>query len=121
MCLAHTLPDYAMNAGEAKKLSIPIYNSANHQIDMTGMAARFAISDPINQDSEPFVIQDCTVVLPDGASCAILSVELAPEDTVNLCGQYIYQVTVKNAEGRPGILKGVLTIAANYDKAAISM
>lgn len=121
MCLNRSLPDYSMNAGEAKKFTIPIYNYADQQIDMTDMTARFAISDPINQDSEPFVIKDCSVMLPDDSDYAVLSVELNSTDTIDLYGQYIYQVTIKDADGRPGILKGVLTIAANYDRAAISM
>lgn len=110
-----------MTAGEAKELTIPIYNCAEHQIDMTGMTARLAVSDPINQDSEPFVIKSCPIVQPDGSDCAVLSVRLNAEDTVNLCGQYIYQITIKDVEGWPGVLKGVLTITGNYDRAAIFM
>lgn len=115
-----SLPKYTMCAGEAKKLTIPIYNCAGNQIDMTGMTARFAISDLINQDSEPFVIKDCAVTVPEGSDYAVLHTELNAEDTVYMCGQYVYQVTVKDSDGRPGVLKGVLMITANYDKAAIS-
>ncbi|MGM9608349.1 MAG: hypothetical protein ACI3XJ_12675 [Oscillospiraceae bacterium] len=121
MCLNRALPDYDMNAGEARTLTIPIYNSADKQIDMTDMAARFAISDPINQDSEPFVIKACSIVTSADSDCAVLRVELDAADTINMCGQYIYQVTIKDADGRQGVIKGVLTIAANYDKAAISV
>lgn len=110
-----------MSAGEARTLTIPIYNDADKQIDMTDMTARFAISDPINQDSEPFVVKTCSVVTPADSDYAVLSVVLDPADTVNMCGQYIYQVTVKDSDGRPGVLKGAITIAANHDKAAISM
>ena len=121
MCLNRTLPDYTMNAGEARTLTIPIYNSADKQIDMTDMAARFAISDPINQDSEPFVIKTCSIVASADSDYAVLRVDLAATDTVNMCGQYIYQVTVQDTDGRFGVLKGVVTIAANYDKDAISV
>lgn len=117
----YSLPRYAMTAGESKELTIPIYNCAGRQIDMTDMTARFAISDLINQDSEPFVIKSCAIVVPAGEDCAVLTVELNTVDTVNLHGQYIYQVTVKNQDGLLGVMKGILTIAANYDRAAILM
>lgn len=120
MCLNRTLPDYTMNAGEARTLTIPVYNSADKQIDMTDMAARFAISDPINQDSEPFVVKTCSIVASDQYDYTVLSVELDAADTINMCGQYVYQITIKDVDGRPGVLKGILTIAANYDKGTSS-
>ncbi len=116
-----SLPPYTINAGEAKDLTFPIYNRSKRQIDMTGMTARFAIADPVNQDSAPLLIKPCSVSQQVGSDYGSLQVKLDASDTVDLCGQYIYQITIKSDEDGPGILKGLLTVFANYDKGAISM
>ena len=111
-----TLPAYAMIAGETKTFTIPIYNRSNKQIDASGMKARFAISDYVNQDSKPLFVCDCTVVVPEGELFAVLRVNLPSESTLHLCGKYVYQITGTDVYNDIGIMNGELYIFANYDK-----
>lgn len=116
-----SLPEYHMTAGESKNITIPIYNTAKKQIDATGMTARFSISDFVNIASEPLVTKSCSVIVQDGELMAVLFVVLEPEDTVNIYGKYIYQITAKDSQGSLGVLRGVLHIAPNNDKTGISL
>ena len=116
-----TLQPYKMVAGERRTITVPVYNSAGNQIDMAGMTARLAISDMINLDSLPFVTKACAVQAQDGSDYSVLKVSLDPEDTLELCGQYIYQITITGDDSGPGVLRGLITIHANYDKGAITI
>lgn len=114
-----SLPDFSMHAGETKNLHIPIYNPSKRQIDATGMTARLAISDYINQDGEPLLVKPCSVSVPPGETLAVLDVTLSPTDTAGLFGKFIYQITAKDADSNVGVMEGRMYISMNIDRAAI--
>lgn len=116
-----TLPEFSMTGGESKNITIPIYNKSGKQIDVSGMSARLAISDYVNIGMEPLVIKDCEVRPDGGDAFAVLFVALDPEDTVRLSGKFIYQVTGKDFAADFGVMQGIMTIAANRDREAITM
>lgn len=116
-----TLPEYSMTAGESKHITIPIYNTAKKQIDASGMTARFSISDFVNIATAPLVTKNCSVIAQEGELMAVLFVALEPEDTVDIHGKYIYQITAKDFQGSFGVLRGVLHIAPNNDRNGISL
>lgn len=115
-----SLPAYHMIAGESKQFTIPIYDSYDRQIDATGMTARFAICGYVNPNMEPFVIKQCNVT-PCENGVAVLSTSIDPDDTVNLTGKFLYQITAKDASGDFGVMRGALYIHPNGDKSAIKM
>ena len=115
-----SLPEYHMTAGESKRLTIPIYNSAKKPIDAAGMTARLAISSFTDPDMSPFVIRQCQVASGEDGP-AVLFVELVPEDTISLSGKYIYQITGRDSAGDLGVMRGFLRIWPNSDRDAVHM
>lgn len=113
------LPEYSMTAGSTKEFYIPIYNPSGRRIDASGMTARYVIADFVNQNCRPYVVKDCSVVAQEGDTAASLFVTLDAEDTVNLYGKFIYQVTATAASGEIGPMRGILNISPNNDKSAI--
>lgn len=116
-----TLPEYHMTAGETKNLTIPVYTTSGHQIDVSNMSARIAIVDYVNLKMAPYLVKDCEIRPTSGAALAAFFVTFEPEDTIELNGKYIYQITAKDTEEHFGIMQGVIMIAANYDRDAISL
>jgi len=115
-----TLPEYHMVAGESKSITIPIYNRKGKQIDATGMTARFAINSFVTPNMAPLTFRDCEVV-KDGSVLAALRVNLLPEDTAELRGKFLYQITAKDMEDNIGVMQGYLFIHMNGDRDAISI
>lgn len=118
--LQMTLPSYHMVGGESKNITIPIYDRTGRQLDATGITARFAICDYVNIGMVPYAMKDCRVI-PSEESPAVLFVALEPADTMNLYGKFIYQISGLDFESDLGVMRGLLTIAPNRDRAAISM
>lgn len=110
------LPEYHMTAGSTKEFYIPIFTQSGEPIDASGMTARFAISDFVNQNCSPFVTKNCRVVTQSGSTLAVLFVSLDAEETMNLYGKFIYQVTAQASTGEIGPLRGILNISPNNDK-----
>lgn len=121
LCAQSQLPDYHMTAGETQTITVNLYTETKKKIDAKGMTARLAITSHLNQCGEPFVVKDCRIAtLPDENS-AVLQAALEPADTVDLFGKYVYQITAKDWEGNIGVLKGVMYIDNNIDRAAITI
>lgn len=118
-CLT-TLPEQHMTAGDSKNIEIQIYNRKGKPVDATGMKARISISDYVNLNMSPFVTKNCSVIPRTGEQMAVLFVSLAPADTLNLCGKYVYQITGKDADSDFGVMNGILVIHPNRDKSAIT-
>lgn len=113
------LPQCHMTAGATKEFYIPVFNPSGKQIDVSGMTARLSISDYVNQNCKPLVVKECEVSTQDDILLAVFRVRLDSQDTVNLYGKFIYQVTAKSADGDIGPMRGILTISPNYDKEAV--
>lgn len=109
-----------MTAGESKSFTIPIYNNSKKQINATGMIARLAICSYVTAGMSPLVLKQCSVVDWD-QGMAVLRVDLDPEDTIDLHGKFIYQITAKDVAGDLGVLRGYLYVAPNGDPTAITM
>lgn len=83
---------------------------------MANYTARFAIADFITPGGAPLVVEDCYAMIPDSEELSVLIVDLAAEDTIDLCGKYVYQLTIEDEHGRTAVLKGMVKIDANYDR-----
>ena len=116
---SYRLPDYSMVAGETQNITILLYTTKNRQLDATGMYARFAVTDFINQDSEPILTKVCTIITPQDEYPAVLNCRLTPDDTIDLGGKYIYQITVMDIDDSVAILKGDMLIDRNCDREAL--
>lgn len=114
-----TLPQESIIAGTNRNIVFYLYTEdMRRQIDATGMIARFSLTDYINPSDTPIFTKDCVIITPEGESLAIITATLNRSDTLNLCGKYIYQVTI-NDLGNVQVLKGIMNIANNFDKTNI--
>lgn len=115
----HILPTESMIAGTNRNLLFYLYSDKNKkQLDVTGMTGRFALTDFVNESDIPILTKNCSVTVVDGEDLAILKVELLRNDTLNLGGKYIYQITI-NDNGDIATLSGIMEISNNFDKLPI--
>lgn len=114
----NVLPTDRMIAGTTRKLTFSLYDDDKQQIDVSGMIARFSISNLANEANNPIVSKNCTMEILDGIQSGNVTVTLDRDDTLSLGGKYIYQVTIKNSE-TVSVLKGIMNIDNNFDKLEI--
>ncbi len=111
------LPEFTMTAGETKQLFLPIYNSHKALLNVESMVGCVAISEYINQ-GVCVVSIDCEVQSNSQCHGNVFAATLQPTHTVDLCGKYIYQLTVHDADGACGIMRGLVHIKPNGNRVA---
>ena len=116
-----SLPEWSLAGGETRRRTFTLYQDENGLVyNIPGASAQIAVVDFVNQHSEAKFTKPAEITMnDDGQYCEVL-VELSPTDTVNLHGKYIYQLTIKDANGNVAALKGIMYISENVDKAFIS-
>jgi len=114
-----TLPPESLIAGATRNFIFYLYTeNKRKQIDADGMIARFSLTDYVNESNVPILTKSCSIVIPEGESLAIIKLELNRNDTLDLYGKYIHQLTI-NDNGTVAILKGIMDITNNCDKSDI--
>lgn len=90
-------------------------------LDLTDGWAMLSIVYHSDQGSEPLISKTCTIENYDGNKVAdknmknIIRISLTPNETVDLHGAFIYQLTVKSKDGRVENLRGRMNIYKNID------
>lgn len=103
-----------MMAGATKILSFSIVDESGRPVDLEGYTARFSFGSASNRYGNSIVAK--TMSIKSNFS-NVFSVVLSAEDTIGLCGKYIYQVWVIGADGLPEEpMQGDLYIERNIDK-----
>lgn len=113
----YSLPTIEFVGGETQKLMFNVYYYNNKRsFDLTGCSYDFSIVSATNKTDVPLLSK--TVETTESNN--VLVVELAPEDTVNLSGKYIYQISIKGFDGTVEIPKqGALYITNNINKSFV--
>lgn len=110
----YSLPEIHFIGGTTTEFSVSfadIVESAS--VATTSYKARLAVVNYSNKGGRPLLIKDLTI---DSASKNI-AIKLSSDDTVNLGGKYIYQVTVYHTSGAPEYHKqGILLIGSNINR-----
>ena len=105
------LPTINFVAGETQNLVFHAFFCENNsEFDLTDCRCSFAIANPLGA-LQTIVRKDMIV------SGNTISVKLLTNDTVGLCGKYIYQISIKDVDGNteiPG--HGIMYISRNIDK-----
>ena len=121
-----TLPNIQFVGGSTQELLYRVYaHKVLYPFDLEGCTAEFAIVNYINRYSDPLVKKSMTIVKGDKDDFGdvinnTLSVTLAPGDTKDLHGKFIYQITIKDSHGTVEIPnQGLAIITNNIDKAFI--
>lgn len=115
----YVLPTIDFVGGETLKLIFHVYYQNKPQFfDLVNTSANFSIVDYANKHGTPILSKAMNVSFGETAESNYLSVTIHPAETVELYGKYIYQITLKDADGTTEIPKqGIMYITNNIDKA----
>lgn len=115
----YTLPTIDFVGGETQNLSFNVFFYKNKQpFSLAGCTCNFSIVSFTNKNGAP--ILNKLMEIPSNSGVAVdnvLTVHLAPSDTVDLCGKYIYQIIIQDVNGNTEIPnQGILFITNNINK-----
>lgn len=120
-----TLPSVEFVGGATQELMFHCYHKSNHEpSNLSFCMANFSVVSYVNKYSSPILSKTMTIQAgteADGRIYNVLTVVLNPEDTKELRGKYIYQITIRdvaNLAEIPG--QGLLHITNNINKDYIS-
>ncbi len=119
----YVLPTIEFVGGETQELLFDMYfYQGKKPFSMVGCVSNFSIVNFTNKHGAPILRKDMEVLEnQDGTSLNVLSVELTPEETYNLSGKYIYQISIKDVSGNVEIPKqGLMYIINNINKSFIT-
>ena len=116
----YTLPEDRFVAGQTRGYMWRLYRESGQPFNANGCEGKFALIDYSHKDEEPILVKDVNFIVGDEGLMNIISLELAPKDTVNLCGKYIYQLSIKDAEGNSEVPnQGLFYISNNIHKSFV--
>lgn len=113
----YTLPTIDFVGGETQKLVYHLYFKNTQQpITVVSCSASFSLVEYGNKHGEPIWTKDMTVSNDENGHSSLF-VTLEASDTIDLCGKFIYQISIKDASGVMEIPKqGIIYITNNIDK-----
>ena len=117
----YTLPEVDFVGGSTNKFLFHVYrdDKKTEAADLEGSTANFSLVNFINKNGTPIISKSMTLAQDDDA--CILSVTLTSEDTVNLSGKYVYQITIVDSGGRAIIPnQGVMYIHSNINRGLLT-
>lgn len=115
-----TLPDWEFVGGVTQEYDFTLRAENGYYYDIPGATASLAIAPFANQQAAVVVKSGAIIANAAGANC-IAHFLLDKNDTVNLHGKFIYQITVKNTDGTIAPpMRGRMFIIENIDKAFVN-
>lgn len=114
------LPPLMFVGGETEHLKFFLKTESGGIFDADGCDASFAIIQYTNHGGTAVLTKNAVISADVSGMKCFATVPLESADTVDLCGRYIYQISITNDEGIteiPG--QGVIDIVHNIDPALI--
>ena len=120
--MPYTLPEIQFVGGTTQDLQFHVYFHENKRPqDVSGCTCRFSIVSYANRTGTPLVKKTMTTTSESTEVNNTLYVTLDPQDTVNMHGKYIYQISIEDPDGAVEIPnQGILFITNNIDKSFIT-
>ena len=118
----YTLPTIDFVGGETQDLAFHVYFYINNKpFSLSGCTCNFSIVSFTNKTGAPIISKEMSPKYNDDLSSDnVLTVTLTPQETVNLFGKYIYQISIRDIGGDVEIPKqGILYITNNINKGFI--
>lgn len=115
----YILPTIDFIAGESQDLLFHTYfHTGRRPFDLTGCSCSFAVVNFLNRTGSPILSKSMSIGLdPSTDVYSQATVHLEPQETLDLSGKYIYQISIRNDEGDVEIPKqGILLITNNINK-----
>lgn len=117
----YSLPTIDFVGGSTQELVFHTFFSQNKKpFDLSSCTASFALINFVNKNGSPLIAKPMEVSKSedgDGTVTNVLRVVLLPEETVDLVGKFIYQITIQDISGEIEIPdQGIIRIANNINK-----
>lgn len=116
----YSLPELDFVGGSSEDLAFHVYCDKTNPkpFGLTGCTANFSIINFINKNGTPIISKTMTVTMDELKNFYnVLSVSLKPDDTVDLFGKFVYQITIKDIDNNVDIpQQGVIYIHNNINK-----
>lgn len=113
------LPDWTFVGGVTQEYEFTLQTEDGGFYDVPGGTASLAIAPFVNVNNTVLTKPGVMTTNAEGVACVAVFT-LDPSETVDLKGKYIYQISVKSAEGSlASPLRGRMFIANNIDKAFV--
>lgn len=116
----YTLPEFDFVGGASLDLIFHTYVEREKlkPFGLLGCTANFALINFVNRTGEPVLSKSMDIrINGEGTAYNVLHVELLPNETLDLHGKYIYQITIRDIDGKSDDPKqGVINIHGNINK-----
>lgn len=122
----YSLPELCFVGGSSENFEFNLYydKSNPRPFDIYGGKAEFSIVNLANKNGTPIFSKSMEIAQGDTHgetdTCHnVVRVSLLPEDTVDLFGKFVYQVTLADADGNIDPHQGIVVIHRNINKTFI--
>jgi hypothetical protein len=93
----YNLPKLSFIGGGSQKFRFRLVTPRGGSYDANGCNAVFSLINYSNKNGEPLVVKNASLEIGDDGVPNIAVVELLPEDTVDMYGRYVYQLSIRDA------------------------
>ena len=112
----YSLPTIDFVGGSTQELVFHTFFSQNKKpFDLSSCTASFALINFVNKNGSPLIAKPMEVSKSedgDGTVTNVLRVVLLPEETVDLVGKFIYQITIQDISVASSVVIDSLILAA---------
>lgn len=117
----YSLPAVDFVGGSTQELVFhTFFGQSKRPFDLSSCSASFAVINFVNKSGAPLISKAMEIDKSedgDGTVTNILRVVLLPEETVDLVGKFIYQITIQDVSGEIEIPnQGIMLITNNINK-----
>lgn len=120
----YTLPQITFVAGQSQTLRWRLLTQSKAPFNASDCTGNFAVVDYSDKNGDPLISKPLLFVIDDSISEIknIATVELLSSDTLGFSGKYIYQITIKDMNGKSEIPnQGILLISHNINESFLQL
>lgn len=119
--IVYGLPDLIIRGGSSQQFTFNLksYNS-DEPFDISGGSVVFSVNDYVNPSDTPILKYAATLISDATGGKTKARVAFIPDDTKDMKGKYVYQLTMKDSDGNIDTsLAGLMVILENIDPDAV--
>lgn len=117
----YTLPELTFVGGKTQELRFNLKDTNGEPYNASGSTINFSICDYSYKTGAPILSLAPALIADENGIADSLYVTITSEDTLNLFGKYIYQITIIDISGRVEIPnQGIMNITKNINTSFIS-
>lgn len=113
----YTLPTVSFVGGSTQDLRFRLKDRFGNIIDAKDYTGNFAVCDYRFKDKDYLFREDLHFLIDETGITSILRIIINANNTRDKFGKFVYQITLKDANGKIGIpMQGILNITKNIDQ-----